>query len=197
MPAKAQQEWLEGLASPECRVHLRDPWDTKSGPHAEKMFCFQRSNQVGLETHWMCTDHTHVSHDCRRLRGLRIPFLIVGYHPARINLPLHLCTSKHPGILSKSPSFSRVADSCATLPRQVPCDLAMGKSTATRIRQGTRLGKAQRDRLRRLEQAQQDAQDITSTAPQKSSLPVRVSRVDPRVRQLARLSLRQSRLASH
>ncbi|CAE7693613.1 unnamed protein product, partial [Symbiodinium necroappetens] len=52
----------------------------------------------------------------------------------------------------------------------VPCDLAMGKSTATRIRQGTRLGKAQRDRLRQLEQAQQDAQDITSTAPQEEQL---------------------------
>ena len=166
--AKTQQEWLEGPASPACNP--RAPLDIQSGPHADMMCCLRRSHPKGLEAHWLCPDHTHMSHDCRRLRGLRIPLPIVGFHLDRINLPLHLCRSKHRGILSKSPSFSQAADSCATLLRRVLCDLAMGKSAATRIRQATRPGKAQRDRLRQSEQAQQDAQGIASTAPQEEQL---------------------------
>ena len=161
-----QHDRLEGSASPCCA--LPATWSTKPGPQG------QLGPGVRMSCPAQCTLHCMLA-DCGRLhrtsigrRGLRAPLTgNKGHCLGAVGFP-HSTSNQLPGSLSQDPYFSTRATSSDTFFRQVLC--AMGKSAATRARQGRRLGKAQRDALR--PQPLPDADPQATVAEEPVGLPL-------------------------
>ena len=132
---------LEGSASPCCT--LPADWSTRPGPQGQPG---QLGPGVRMSRPAPCTLHCMLV-DCGRLhrisigrQGSRAPPPDTKGHCLGAGGFIHSTSDQPPGSLSQDPQFSKKAAPSNTSFRPVLC--AMGKSAATRARQGRRLGKA-------------------------------------------------------
>lgn len=160
---------LEGSASPCCT--LPADWSTRPGPQGQPG---QLGPGVRMSRPAQCTLHCMLV-DCGRLhrisigrQGSRAPPPDTKGHCLGAGGFIHSTSDQPPGSLSQDPQFSKKAAPSDTFFRPVLC--AMGKSAATRARQGRRLGKAQRDALR--SQPQPDADPRATVADEPVGLPL-------------------------
>ena len=160
---------LEGSASPCCT--LPADWSTRPGPQGQPG---QLGPGVRMSRPAPCTLHCMLV-DCGRLhrisigrQGSRAPPPDTKGHCLGAGGFIHSTSDQPPGSLSQDPQFSKKAAPSNTFFRPVLC--AMGKSAATRARQGRRLGKAQRDALR--SQPQPDADPRATVADEPVGLPL-------------------------
>ena len=154
MPARAEQHrlalpghqiselsliWLEGFASPASMLV-----PTSEVMQVHRCWLFAVARHID----------TRPQHICSRFQGLRIPRHTMCWDFQPVLCWYQRCMRGR-GILSNVPGFSVSPNTPTTSGfRSAACFAAMGKkSTATRIRQGTRLGKAQRAQLAQRAQA--------------------------------------------